>query len=248
MENNWFNVWFESPYYHILYKNRDYSEAKYFIDRLHNHLGFHEGQKALDLACGRGRHSIYLHEKGLEVVGLDLSPSNIQFAKSFEKEGLEFYTHDMRLPFQLKEFDYIFNLFTSFGYFDQEADNLNVFRSISQSLKQQGIFVLDYLNPDYVLDQLVAKETKVEGGIAFDIRRKVEKGFIIKDIRFQDGGKDFHFQEKVQILQLEDFQQYFEKCGYVIKEIFGDYSLKSYTKHLSERMIFISQKKQANGC
>ena len=71
--NNWFSSWFDSPYYHILYKERNFREAQIFIDNLTFYLNMDEGSKVLDLACGKGRHSIYLNQLGYDVLGVDLT-------------------------------------------------------------------------------------------------------------------------------------------------------------------------------
>ena len=124
----WYTSWFNSPYYHILYKDRDYTEAGRFMDKLTADLQLEKGSKILDLACGKGRHSIYLSELGYDVTGADLSPKNIEAAKKYERPGLRFVIHDMCLPF-LEKFDAIFNLFTSFGYFESPNDNLRAIRT-----------------------------------------------------------------------------------------------------------------------
>ena len=83
---DWFKAWFNTPYYHTLYKNRDNSEAKAFIENMIDYLHLEKGAKVMDLACGKGRHSITLNENGLDVVGLDLSDESIAYAKQFENE------------------------------------------------------------------------------------------------------------------------------------------------------------------
>nr|MCU0349019.1 methyltransferase domain-containing protein [Saprospiraceae bacterium] len=121
MENgksDWFKNWFNSPYYHLLYKNRDEQEAKNFIDRLLTELRPLDGATVLDLACGKGRYSRYLASKQYKVTGLDIAEESIRFAQQFENEHLSFFQHDMRLPYRINYFDYIFNFFTSFGYFE----------------------------------------------------------------------------------------------------------------------------------
>ena len=92
----WFDEWFDSPYYHILYKHRDYEEAKDFLDTLIRYFRIKPNHKVLDLACGKGRHSIYLNEQGFDVTGVDLSEQNITHARQFQNERLTFDIHDMR--------------------------------------------------------------------------------------------------------------------------------------------------------
>ena len=141
--NTWYASWFDTPYYHILYKDRDYAEAQLFIDNLNQYLNLADDAKVLDLACGRGRHSIYLNKLGHHVIGADLSQNSINYAKKYENDTLEFVVHDMREPFNEK-FDAILNLFTSFGYFPDEKDNLTTLKAIQASLTDYGLAVLDF--------------------------------------------------------------------------------------------------------
>ena len=238
--------WFSSPYFQILYKNRDTTEAQYFINRLDDYLQFQKGSKAMDLACGRGRHSFSLHQKGLDVTGVDFSPLSISEAKQFEKPGLRFIEADMRSYLEEESYDYIFNMFTSFGFFGDNMQNQQVIDCVYKNLKANGLFLLDYLNADFILDNFIPQEHKIVDGISFHINRAVKKGHIIKDIHFEDQGKSFHFQESVQLITREMFEYFFEKAGFIQKDVFGDYSLRPYVKHLSERIIFIVQKPTAH--
>ena len=147
IKKEWFGEWFESPYYHILYKHRDHEEAKAFIDRLNDFFQWTLSDKILDLACGKGRHSIYLNKKGLDVVGLDLSTENVKASKAHENSRLHFYVHDMREMFRSEEFDYILNLFTSFGYFDTQRENEQVICSGAKALKKRGKVAGGFFEP-----------------------------------------------------------------------------------------------------
>ena len=115
--------WFDSDYYHILYSNRDLKEAEHFIKILVNHLKIKKGSKILDLACGKGRHSIYLNKKGFDVTGYDNSEKSIEKAKKFKNNLLRFKRKEMTEEYE-GSFDFIFNLFTSFGYIS-ENHNIN---------------------------------------------------------------------------------------------------------------------------
>ena len=105
-EQAWYKEWFNSPYYHKLYFERDEKEAEAFIRKLVEHLQPAACSRMLDIACGRGRHSRTLSSMGFEVTGIDLSVSSIEYAKKFENEKLEFFVHDMRLPFRANYYDY----------------------------------------------------------------------------------------------------------------------------------------------
>lgn len=253
----WYASWFDTPYYHILYRDRDYTEAGAFMKRLTSDLELKPHSKILDLACGRGRHSIFLNRLGYDVTGVDLSSSSIAFAKAKLKhiksgnlelgelgtgpvdlDRIKFAEHNMTQAFPEK-FDAIFNLFTSFGYFDDTANNLKTIKAIKESLKAEGHGVIDFLNVPKVIDNLVSYDEKEEKGIIFQQSRKFEDGYIYKDIKFKDEGNNYQFTERVQALTLEDFKIYFEKAGVKLVSVYGNYQLEAYDKENSDRLILI---------
>lgn len=242
VKEDWFSTWFNSPYYHLLYKSRDYKEAKKFIDNLDTYFKWSSDDVIMDLACGKGRHSIYLNQKGSKVIGLDLSKQNILYARSFENERLKFSVHDMRDLYAKESFTHVVNLFTSFGYFSSDEDNYAVFNSVYNSLKAGGYLLIDYMNPDKVINELLPYEEKIIEGTKFTISKRVENGFIIKDISFSGDGRVYDYQERVQILREEHFKYYFEKVGFLCKAIFGDYDLNTFDFKRSDRMIFVAKK------
>ncbi|MFV5697982.1 class I SAM-dependent methyltransferase [Flavobacterium sp. ZT3R17] len=235
---NWYTSWFDTPYYHILYKERNYREAQVFMDNITHYLNLPEKAKVLDLACGKGRHSIYLNQLGFDVLGADLSENSIAEASKNTNETLHFKVHDMREPFEEK-FDAIFNLFTSFGYFENDEDNLTTLKAIKESLSEYGFAVIDFMNVAQVLETLVPEETKTVEGIDFHIKRYLKDGHIYKEIDFEDKGQKFHFTEKVKALTLKDFEELMEEAGIYLLDIFGDYKLKKFHKTDSERLIMI---------
>lgn len=237
-KNTWFASWFDTPYYHILYKDRDYEEAQVFMDNITNYLNLPEDAKILDLACGKGRHSIYLNQLGYDVTGADLSENSIAEASKFSNDKLHFTVHDMRVSFDEK-FDAIFNLFTSFGYFENDEDNLTTLKAIKESLSEYGFAVIDFMNAHHVIKNLVPEETKTVEGIDFKIKRYVEDGHIFKEIDFEDKGEKFHFVEKVQALTLENFEEMMDEAGIFLLDTFGDYKLKKFYKNESERLIMV---------
>lgn len=236
--SNWFASWFDSPYYHVLYKERDEMEAQLFMDNIVHYLNLPEDAKILDLACGKGRHSIYLNQMGFQVTGADLSSNSIAIASLNENETLKFVEHDMRIPFDEK-FDAIFNLFTSFGYFENDEDNFTTLKAIRDSISEYGFAVIDFMNVHNVLANLVPEEVKFVDEIEFHIKRYLKDGFIYKEIDFEDQGQKFHFTEKVKALTLGDFETMMENAGIYLLDVFGDYKLKKFHKLESERLILI---------
>lgn len=238
----WFSDWFDSSFYHILYVQRDEKEAQFFFRNLLQRLSPAPLSTMLDLACGKGRHSIYLNSKGYDVTGMDLSAESIAHASQFGNDHLRFKVHDMRDALPEHQFEYVFNLFTSFGYFDDKQDNLKVLQSVATTLKPGGMFVLDFLNACQTIDHLVSEEVKTVQNIEFHIRRSVQDGFIVKDIEFEHDGHSYAFQEKVQALDLSDFQKLFNATELQIIDTFGDYALQPYDSNKSSRLILLAQK------
>ncbi len=242
MPKRWFQNWFSSPYYHILYKKRDDEEAELFIDNLCSHLKPVLNSRMLDIACGRGRHAIYLNKKGYDVTGIDLSYSSIKFAQQFENKRLHFYVHDMRYLFYINYFDFAFNLFTSFGYFATEKEHINSLKTFRKSLKKEGKLILDYMNSQKIINHLVTREIKEVDGIEFHISRTVSGGEIIKTIDFEHKNKQYAFKETVKDFKLEDFKRLFSVAGLSIVSTFGDYHLNDFVVNDSDRLIFVCEK------
>ncbi len=236
--HNWFASWFDTPYYHILYKDRNDDEAQLFIDNITHYLNLPEDAKVLDLACGKGRHSIYLNQLGYNTIGADLSSNSIAEAKKFENEKLHFQEHDMRMAFDEK-FDAIFNLFTSFGYFENDDDNLTTLKAIHNSLSEYGFAVIDFMNVHRVIANLVPEEVKTVDGIDFHIKRYVKDNHIFKEIDFEDKNEKYHFTEKVKAITLDDFESMMNEAGIYLLDVFGDYKLRKFHKAESERLIMI---------
>ncbi|MHC5309648.1 class I SAM-dependent methyltransferase [Myroides sp. LJL116] len=237
-EKAWYKSWFDTPYYHTLYKDRNYQEAQLLIDNLSDYLNLEQDSKVLDLACGKGRHSVYLNSLGYKVTGVDLSNNSIESASKYQSESLDFKVHDMREPMSEK-YDAVLNLFTSFGYFNDEQDNQKTLQSIHQSLNDYGLAVIDFLNAEKVIENLVEEETKEVDGITFHIKRKLEDGFIVKEISFFADGKDHHHTEKVRALRLQDFEKMMEDQGLFLLDTFGCYKLRKFHPKDSDRLIMI---------
>ncbi|WHF52344.1 class I SAM-dependent methyltransferase [Chryseobacterium gotjawalense] len=243
----WFETWFDTPYYHILYKDRDFAEAENFITLLINNLNIPKDSKIIDLACGKGRHSVFLNKMGYQVLGLDLSRQSIEHNKQFENSDLKFEVHDMRAEIfpeiSMEKADAVLNLFTSFGYFEDENDDRKVFQSISNVLKDDGYFVLDFLNAKWVENTLIKEDQTTKEGIDFTIKKKIEDQHVIKDIFFKDKGKNYHFFEKVKLHTLEEINGYALEFGFERVQIFGDYHLTEFNLESSPRCINVFKKK-----
>jgi ubiquinone/menaquinone biosynthesis C-methylase UbiE len=243
-ETQWYEDWFNSPFYHKLYFERDEKEATAFIRKLAAHLRLDPENRVLDVACGRGRHSKILAQLGCDVTGIDISSESIHQAQQSGTDHLHFFVHDMRLPFWGNYFNYAFNFFTSFGYFRTRREHDAAIRTISRSLYPGGVFVIDYLNVHYAEDHLVTQETKQLNGTTYDIKRWQDELHFYKNIKISDSSltKPVEYTEKVAKFSLGDFTDMLSFQGMQVEEVFGDYSLGAYDIRKTPRLIVVAKK------
>ncbi|MBS1651736.1 MAG: class I SAM-dependent methyltransferase [Bacteroidetes bacterium] len=240
--NEWFKTWFNSPYYHLLYNNRDYFEAEYFIKNIFLNLKLQTHSTVWDLACGNGRHALAINKLGFNVTGSDLSENSISDAKNFESKTLNYFVHDMRTKYKENYFNVVVNLFTSIGYFDDFNDNLLVFKNAYLALKPQGYFIVDFFNADFIVNNIKPTYEERRGDVCFLITKKIEQNKIIKNITFSDKLKNYSFKEAVSLLDYTTFLKLADNSGFKVVNCFGDYSLNTFNKNQSERLILVLQK------
>ncbi|HEX5653653.1 MAG TPA: methyltransferase domain-containing protein [Chitinophagaceae bacterium] len=241
---DWFRHWFDTTFYHQLYAKRDEKEAAGFIDRLLAELNPAPGSRILDLGCGKGRHSKRLAGSHYDVTGLDLAASSIAEAKKWESHRLRFKVHDMRLSFGCNRFDFVFNLFTSFGYFQTAEEDQCVLRNITAALRPGGQLVLDYINTRTAEEKLIPFETREIDGVIYRIQRWTDEKHFFKAIvvEHMQGREPFVFTEQVRKFNLPDFETMFEQQGLVIEQVYGNYNLDAYESITSPRMILLAKK------
>ena len=161
-----------------------------------------------------------------------MSPENIKYAKEEAKkkkasETLQFMVHDMRSPLD-RQFSHVFNLFTSFGYFKNPKDNIRTLRSFRAQLVPNGVGVIDFLNPSWVLANLVKEENIEREGLKFSIQRYTKGKWLCKDIQFQVDKHNYQFQEQVELLEINDFITLFSQANLQLVDLFGDYQLHGF--------------------
>jgi len=245
IQKAWFEDWFNSPYYHLLYNNRNEDEAQAFIERLINYLKPINNSRILDVACGKGRHSKVLADMGFDVTGIDLSEASIEDANKESHNTLQFFQHDMRLPFRINYYDFAFNFFTSFGYFNTQREHNNALRSITQSLKKDGKVVIDFLNREYISDRLEANATVKRDDITFIISKWHDENHFHKRIEVKEDNEDtikLLYTERVAKFGLPEFSEMLTLQKSEIVAVFGDYNLGEYDIKNSPRLIIIAKK------
>lgn len=209
-------------------------------------LGIKKDEYIMDLCCGNGRHSISLARLGYRVLGIDLSEYLLSIAKAraqrLENGWVEFKRHDMRsLPYY-QLFDVVLNLFTSFGYFEDDRDNYKVITEISKVLKNEGRVLLDFLNPCYIRKNIVPFSHRIVDGTSVKETRWIENNTVIKRIIVSDKSRCKTYMERVKLYTLDDFKRIFYSAGLEIKEVYGSYSLEEYDENSSSRILIYGTK------
>ncbi|NGM83621.1 methyltransferase domain-containing protein [Paenibacillus sp. 7124] len=237
--------WYEQSFgedYLIVYKHRDFGGARREVERMIGWLGLPAGAKVLDLCCGMGRHSLALAEAGYKVTGIDLSEALLREARAQEgAEQVTWIRSDMReLPLE-GDFDAVVNLFTSFGYFEEDEEHLKVLREIRRMLKPGGKFIIDFLNPAYVTTHLVPHSTREDGDNLIDEKRRIEDGYVKKDIILTSkiDGTPRQYHERVKLYKLEKFRELLAAADLTIEAVHGSYEEDQYEAETSPRMIFV---------
>jgi ubiquinone/menaquinone biosynthesis C-methylase UbiE len=242
------SAWFEESFgqdYLVVYKHRDIQGAKNEVYKMVHWLELQPGADVFDLCCGMGRHSLTLADYGFNVTGMDLSKVLLNEAHRLDDEGKVRWLHgDMRqIPLE-QNFDAVVNLFTSFGYFTDEAENEQVIHEISRLLKNKGKFIIDFLNPAYVVANLVTHSNRQEGGLEIDESRSIEEGCVRKRIIIREKGKaERNYLEQVRLYRLDDFKRMLAAAGLEIEHVFGHYDGSDYVEQQSPRLIIVGSKK-----
>ena len=148
--------------------------------------------------------------------------------------------HDMRNPLDT-QFSNVLNLFTSFGYFKDPKDKIRTLESFRTQLVSNGVGVIDFLNPSWVLSNLIKEESIERDGVRFSIQRYKRGKWLYKDIQFQIDEHSYKFQEQVELLEINDFITLFSQVNLQLVDLFGNYQLDAYDKDLSNRQILIFQ-------
>ena len=201
--------------------------------------------RVLDLCCGAGRHAEALAAMGFDVVGIDLSSELLELAACRDGVAGRVVRADVRaLPFG-PEFGLVLNLFTSFGYFADDAENEGSLREMARVLTPGGTLVIDHMNRERVERTLTPEDTRTVGDFEVHSRRRIRGDRIVKDMRIvgQDG-QERRLTEDVRLYRPTEMASLLRRAGLVEVELYGSFDGDVLTAD-SDRMIAVAAKPAA---
>ncbi len=241
----WFEEWFNTEEYLNVYRHRNDEDAERLVDLILSNIELVEGADIIDLACGSGRHSILFAERGFNVTAVDLSENLLNVARvAAGSLGLDinFVNADLRNFCITSKFNLAVNLFTSFGYFESDAENFSLFTNARDLLNPGGYFVIDYFNADFVRKNLVSHSEDTFDGKRIIQDRKIVGDRVVKNITIANNGTRKNFKESVRMYSYSELISEIGKSGLKIYEIFGDFDGSKFDLNSSPRIIIISGK------
>lgn len=242
---SWFKDWFNSENYLKVYSHRDESEAERLVELIVKSLGIKSDSKILDMACGSGRHAVIFAKRGFDVTAVDLSQMLLSDAKATARENdvkINFVLSDI-LDFQTTQrFSLSLNLFTSFGYFDDDEDNFRVILKAYDLLIDGGYFVIDYFNKNYLLKNLIPTTVFSENGLRITQNRAIQGTRVVKNITIENGGSVEEFYESVRLYSYDEMLDYINKTGFSIFKEYGNYNGNNFINESSPRLIIFAKK------
>ena len=253
VDPRWYDGYFEEEYLDCIAlrisPERTQQEAQFVFDA----LGLEAGARVLDLACGHGRLTIELARRGLRMTGLDLSPRSLEFGRKHAEEAgleIEFIEADMREIARVNQFDAVINVFTAFGYFQEEKENQRVLDGVEQALKPGGAFLLDTLNSvalwaryrENMWEEIEGTDTLFLQEHSYDILRGRNHArwlFVHAD------GRRVEIAHSVRVYAPHELASMLEAAGLAIDQTWGDFDGSELTRE-SRRLIVRTRKPTAN--
>ena len=244
MSTPWYEVAFDRLY-PVLYGHRDRAEAR----RVAESFGglFPGGAPVLDLACGNGRYLEAFGEAGVDMRGVDLSAFLLRDAVATRGLAGRVVRGDMRrLPFATGVAGGALSMFTSFGYFDTDADNRRVLEEVARVLAPGGVFLFDFANAGWIIANPPGDTDVERAGYRIEERRALEDAarFVVKRVAATplDGGEAVRYEERVRLYRPEELEAMLTGAGLSVTARFGDYERGGFDPSLSQRLILVCEK------
>lgn len=215
------------------------------VERLLELLEPPEGAHVLDLCCGPGRHSLELARRGFRVTGVDRTEEYLEEARRRAgEEGLdvEFVRADMRKFVRKATFDAAVNLFTSFGYFEDPADDRAVLRNVRDSLRPGGRLLMDLAGKEVLARDFRVRDWSEIGDTILLQERRLSDGWSWIENRWvlvRDGQRE-EFNVSHRLYSGAELRQLLRECGFDQVRILGGLDRREYD-HEARRLVTLAR-------
>ena len=249
MAGQWFETFFDDVYpelfggWDAFPPERTEKEASFVVQA----LNIQPPARILDLACGHGRHSLALAKQGFRVVGVDLTQRFLDMGQRAAQEAgveIEWHRQDMRRIEFNQEFDAVINMFSAFGYFEDENDDLEVLRRVHRALKPGGKFSIDLINRDSVMARFapVAVVREEEGVLVLE-RRDFEPltGINHSTVHVFKNGERRDHHLTCRLFNLTEINWFLSRAGLRFLSAYGSYEGEELDR-LSHRLLVVADK------
>lgn len=215
----WYVTAFRADYRRV-YPHRDLASAREEVGGLIE-LGL-QG-RVLDVACGFGRHSTAMLERGLDVFGFDLSFDLLTQAVEPVRSRIA-RADARRFPFRDDAFDSVAVLFSSFGYFGDDGDRA-VLAEIARVVRPGGLVVLDLMNPARVQASLVPHSRTRQDEYTLEEERSLEDEGrrVVKRVKLTGPEGQREWQEDVRLYEPDEIEELLRQTGLTPSSSVGDF-------------------------
>ena len=230
----------------ILFGPKCWSSTAPQIDQVTRLLGIQPSASILDLCCGLGRHSLELARRGYHVTGVDRTAEYLNRARKqaeTEKLAVEFVKDDMRHFCRPNKFDVVINLYTSFGYFENPAEDRRVLVNMHRSLKDRGRLVMEMMGKEVLARIFRERDWREENGVIWLEERKVSKDWTWIDCRWVllQGNKRKEFCISHRLYSAAELSALLKDCGFHSVDIHGDLAGAPYDP-TAQRLVVVAHK------
>ncbi|MFO7447074.1 MAG: class I SAM-dependent methyltransferase [Ignavibacteriaceae bacterium] len=241
----WFEDWFNTDEYLYVYQHRNETDAGQLAELILQNTNLPPFSPVLDMACGAGRHSVIFAKHGCYVTAVDLSRNLLNVAKKAASEAgvkINFLRSDLRFFSIDTTFDLIVNLFTSFGYFEQDEENFKLLINAYNHLSLSGYFVFDYFNISCIKKNLIPESVKEIPGGKIIQQRSISGNRLIKKITIIKNMHEKQYMESVRMYSCNELKNKMKEIGFDIIKTFGDFNGNTFNEETSPRVIIIARR------
>jgi len=230
----------------FLFTDRHWMDAPGQVEQALVLLDVMPGANVLDLCCGPGRHALELARRGLNVTAVDRTAAYLDDARvqaEADEFEIEFVQEDMRDFCRPDAFDGAINLYTSFGYFEDPAEDRRVLVNVYRSLRDKGRFVLEMMGKEVLASIFRERDWREENGVILLEDRWISDDWNTANNRWIiiDGNNRQEFTISHRLYSATELSSLLLECGFASVDVYGSLGGGPYD-HTAERLVAVAHK------